>query len=341
MSKIKLNGKTKHKVSSYLALSKISLIVIWRKLIKKSINSKWSIAFEIGVLFWRHQFNRAFSYPTIQEGRAYFDSLITSVDENFTVISSPTKPNEPHGEWHKPTGISSNNKILYLHGGGYTFRSEISRNFARMLAGLLKIELFAPFYRLTPEHPHPAQIEDALTAYKFLINNKTQAKNIILIGDSAGGHLVLMLLLALKEQNLPQPAIAICLSLWTDIGERGKSFYGNDKYDLVQGYMAKQFGHWLQGNNNPVAKSLSPIYQDFSNLAPIYIQAGQKEVLFDMINEFATKLKTQNINITLDTWPQMTHNFQFHGNTHPDSKDAFNRIQKAIKQTMAKNTQVD
>lgn len=332
MSKIKYNGKMSHRISSYLALSKISLIVIWNKLIGKSINSNWSIAFEIGVLFWRHQFNRAFSFPSIQEGRAYFDSLITSVEEDFEVISSPTNPDEPHGEWHKLEGISSDNKILYLHGGGYTFRSEISRNFARMLAGHLKIELFAPFYRLTPEHPHPAQIEDALAAYNFLLNNGTEANKIILIGDSAGGHLVLMLLLALKQLNLPQPAIAICISPWTDIDERGDSFYGNDKYDLVQGYMAKQFGHWLQGNTNPLSKSLSPIYQDFSNVAPIYIQAGKKEVLFDMIDEFASKLKKQNINITLDTWDQMTHNFQFHGKTHPDSKDAFNRIQKIIKE---------
>ena len=334
MSKIKFNGKISYRISSYLKLSQIALKVIWSKLTKKSINSKWSTDFEIGVLFWRHQFNRAFSYSSIQEGRAYFESLITSVDEDFEVISTPTNPNEPRGEWHRLDGQPTKNKILYLHGGGYTFRSEISLNFARMLAGLLKIELFMPFYRLTPEHPHPAQIEDALAAYKYLRNKGIEARNIIIIGDSAGGHLVLMLLLALKQLNLPQPAIGICLSPWTDIGERGKSFYGNDKYDLVQGYMAKQFGHWLQGNTNPVSESLSPIYQDFSNVAPIYVQAGVKEVLFDMIDEFASKLKAQNINITLDTWPQMTHNFQFHGNTHPDSKDAFSKIQNLIKKIM-------
>lgn len=334
MSKIKFNGKIGHRVSSYLALSNISMMVIWRKITKKSINSNWSVAFEIGVLFWRHQFNRAFSYPTIQEGRAYFDSLITSVEEDFDVTSSQPNKGQPRGEWHKLNGISSDYKILYLHGGGYAFRSEISRNFARMLAGLLEIEVFAPFYRLTPEHPHPAQLEDALVAYKFLINNGTEAKKITLIGDSAGGHLVLMLLLAIKQLNLPQPAIAICLSPWTDVEERGESFYGNDKYDLVQGYMAKQFGRWLQGNADYIPKSLSPIYQDFRNVAPIYMQAGEKEILFDMINEFALKLKKKNVNITLDIWPQMTHNFQFHGKNHPDSKDAFDRIQKVIIENM-------
>lgn len=332
MSHIKFNGKISYRVSSYLKLSQIALNVIWWKIIGKSTNSYWSTSFEIGVLFWRHQFNRAFSFPTIQEGRVYFDSLITMVNEDFIVNSQPTNSCEPHGEWHKPENSSPNNKILYLHGGGYTFRSEISRNFARMLAGLLKLDVFAPHYRLTPENPHPAQLEDALSAYNSLLSRNIDPKKIILIGDSAGGHLVLMLLLVLKELKLPQPALAVCISPWIDIGERGKSFYDNDKYDLVQGYMAKQFGHWLQGDTEPIIKSLSPIYQNFSNVAPIYIQVGGKEVLFDMIKEFGIKLANENIDVTIDTWPQMTHNFQFHGNTHPDSKSAFQRIQEVIKE---------
>ncbi len=331
MSKIKFNGNLSNRIFSYFALSKISIQVIWHRLIGKPLNSAWPATFEMGVLFWRHQFKVAFLRPNIQGGRVYFDSLITNVDEDFSVESLASKANEPKGEWHIIKDIKSDMTILYLHGGGYAFNSEISKNFARMLAGLLEIKLFALAYRLTPEHPHPAQLDDAIAAYKFLISNGTNPKKIVLIGDSAGGHLTLMLIQALKQSKLPQPALAICISPWTDIKQRGKSFYENDKYDLVQGYMAIKFGKWLQGGTKYTHQSLSPIYHDFSNLCPIYIQAGGKEVMVDMIREFASKLEQQNVDLTLDVWPQMIHNFQFHGNSHPDSKDAFIQMSKAIK----------
>ena len=199
-----------------------------------------------------------------------------------------------------------------------------------MLAALLGLRVFAPDCRLTPEHPHPAQIEDALAAYRHLLACGIDPKDIVVIGDSAGGHLALMLLQALRDAGLPQPMLAIGLCPWTDTGNRGKSLRANDRYDLVQGSMALRFGEWLARAGAFTREELSPIHQDFSGLAPLYLQGGGREVLIDMIRDFASVVARQDCDVTLDVWPQMTHDFQAHGRTRPESGEAIDRIRAAI-----------
>jgi acetyl esterase/lipase len=330
MLKIIFKGKLKYQLQSYLTLSKISIDVFIKRMFQRSLNNAWPFLFEVGVLFWRNQFNRAFEHKDIKEGRAYFDSLITTTGETFSVTSEPSKPNEPSGYWYKPSEKKSDIHALYLHGGGYAFRSDISSNFAKALTSLLHANLFMPHYRLTPENPHPAQLEDAVQAYRYMLEKDIDPKTIFFIGDSAGGHLLLMVLQELKKQNLPRPFLSIPLCPWTDIGKRGASLFSNDKYDLVQGYMAVKFGEWLQGNTSFTREQLSPMSHDYSDLGPIYMQAGGKEILVDMIRDFAEKTKSQGTEIMLDVWPEMTHNFQMHGETHPDSKEAFERLKEII-----------
>ncbi len=153
---------------------------------------------------------------------------------------------------------------------------------------------------------------------------------LVIMGDSAGGHLTLMLLLAIRDAGLKQPALAIGLCPWTDIGNRGESLTSNDPYDLIQGYMVLTFGDWLKAKSNLSREALSPIYQDFKNCAPIYMQGGEREVLIDMIKDFAQKLKRDQHDVTLDVWSDMVHDFQMHGQTIPESKQAFERMNEAI-----------
>lgn len=329
MSKIYFRGEFLHRVRSYFALVNISIAALIRRIVGAPLNRKWPIIFEIGVLFWRHQFNGAFAAKNIARGRAYFDSLITTTGEHFAVTSLASS--KLPGCWYGIKGKPPVTNVLYLHGGGYAFRSEVSSNFAKMLAGLLEAKLFMPHYRLTPENIHPAQLEDALTAYRYMLETGIAPNDLVLIGDSAGGHLVLMLLQALGRENLPRPALSIGLCPWTDIGDRGESLFQNDKHDLVQGYMALKFGEWLQGDSGYSREQLSPIYQTYTDLGPIYLQAGGREILVDMIRDFAREMKFQGAEVMLDVWPEMTHNFQMQGQTHPDGKEAFKRIQEVIK----------
>jgi acetyl esterase/lipase len=310
----------------------ISAGVLTRRLIRKPLATDWSAAFEIGVLFWRGQFTRAMNMRDMDDGRTLFDSLQTNTSEDFDVSRTATTPPDPRGEWIVPKDLTSDITLLYLHGGGYTFHGGITHRFAEMLSAHLACRLFALDYRLTPENRHPAQQEDALAACRYLFESGVSPRELVIVGDSAGGHLTLMTLGALKEAGLPQPALAIGLCPWTDVNARGGSLFANDSYDLVQGWMALRFGDWLVGSaKRPHPDSLSPIHRNYAGLAPLYLQAGGREVLVDMIRDFASVLVEQGHDVTLDVWPSMTHVFQAHGNTLPDSAEAIGRIRMAIR----------
>jgi len=287
----------------------------------------WDANLEIGIRFVRHQFTAAMTGGDIERGRLLFDSIQPETDDVYEVTVEPCTA--PKGTWVRPKDQRSDVTLLYLHGGGYTFHGGVSARYAAMLAHHTGAAVFAPDYRLTPEHPHPAQAEDALAAWSF-VTGKVAPKDVVVIGDSAGGHMSLMLLQTLKVQGLEQPALCIGLCPWTDIGERGASMRDNDTYDLVQGWMAVQFGKWLDPEGKYGREALSPIYQDYSGLAPIYVQAGGREVLRDMIVEFAEAQKEKGADIAIEVWPDMPHNFQAYDSLKTSSSMALQSIVDAI-----------
>lgn len=140
----------------------------------------------------------------------------------------------------------------------------------------------------------------------------------------------LMLLQSLKAAGLAQPALCIGLCPWTDIDNDSPSMRDNDHYDLVQGWMAQKFGEWLDPARKYGREALSPAFQDFTGLAPIYLQAGGREVLRDMIVEFAEIQKAKGADVTLDVWPDMPHDFQAYDDLTVSSSEALVRIAVAI-----------
>ncbi len=330
MSRLKVQGRLFDIARSFVALNAIAIATICRRLVRKPIVQSWSTSFEIGVLFWRHQFRRALAMANPAAARAYFDSLQTETDEVLDVTAETVLPPDPPGTWFQPSLTKQTGTLLHFHGGGYSFSGGISRRFAELLAHTLGMDVFAPDYRLTPENPHPAQLEDAVAAYRYLLARGIEPGNIVVSGDSAGGHLALMVLIALKETGLPQPSLAIGMCPWTDIGARGASLFGNDRYDLVQGEMTLEFGRRLRGDTGLSDRDLSPIYQDFRSTAPVYLQAGNREILVDMIRDFAVALESQRVPVMLDVWQDMIHNFQAHGSTLRQSAEALRRIADVI-----------
>ena len=330
MSRSVLKGRFSHKARSLATLLLISAKVLAQRAIGKPLVREWPIVFEIGTRFWRAQFNRALAMKDIAEGRAYLDSLVTTPDIRPDVEIRPTEAGEPRGDWFIPRTQTSKVTLLHFHGGGYTYYSAASRELIALLAHSLGVRIFAPDYRLTPEHPYPAQLDDALEAFRFLLRQSVDPSELVVCGDSAGGHLTLMTLAKLHEAGLPQPALAIGLSPWTDTGRSGTSQFGNDRYDLLQGYMTLQFSTWLKGESRYQDADISPIKQSFAGLAPIYIQAGGKEILIDMIREFAHTVQAQGGRIRLDVWEFMTHEFHAYGDELAESRDALGRIREAL-----------
>lgn len=335
MAKTKLQGRCSHISRSLATISLLSARVLARRALGEPLVPEWTSLFEIGNLFWRAQFNHAFALKDIAEARAYFDSLVPLLGKAPEVDIRTSLPDEPRGDWFIPRTRKGEATLLYFHGGGYTFYAAVTRQFIAMLADTLGLPIFAPDYRLTPEHPHPAQIEDALDAYRFLLSQGGEPSRLVVCGDSAGGHLMLMTLVRLRETGLPQPAVGIGLSPWTDVGRRGASQFGNDRYDLVQGYMTLQFAAWLKGKGGFSDAELSPIGQDLRGLAPLYLQAGGKEILVDMIRDFAQTAQTQGARVRLDVWEHMTHEFQAHGQQLPESQEALERLGEAIRWAIA------
>lgn len=309
-------------LSSYEALG--------RRLIGRPVERRWTLNFEIGTLFYRRQFKHALSLPDMTQARAYFDSLQMMLGDSSEVEVQASAAGEPRGEWFLPRQLRSAQTLLYFHGGGYAFYAGVTRHFIAMLAQWLGLRVFALDYRLTPEHAHPAQIDDALAAYRWLLERGVAPADLVLGGDSAGGHLALMCLARLKAEALPQPALCLALSPWTDIGRRGASQFGNDRYDLVQGDQTLLYGGWLRGGSGLDDAALSPIGQDFRGTAPIYLQAGGKEILVDMIRDFAETLRRQDAAVRLDVWPLMNHEFHAYGDTLPESREAITCLRQAI-----------
>ena len=187
------------------------------------------------------------------------------------------------GEWHRSKNTRSRRTILYLHGGGYAFGSVKShRNLTFALAKEAAADVFSLEYRLTPEHPFPAPVEDACAAWNWLIKDGRDPAQITIAGDSAGGGLALALALSCRDRGLPSPAGVVLFSPWTDMSVSGASVDANEETDVMfkRAYIEGGAKNYLAGadQEDPLA---SPVFADLSGLPPALIFASDSEALLD------------------------------------------------------------
>jgi acetyl esterase/lipase len=219
-----------------------------------------------------------------------------------------------------------------LHGGGYAFSIRAHDNLIAFIALAAQARTFALDYRLAPEHPFPAQLEDAQAVYHWLLSSGIAPQHIVVAGDSAGGNLALTLLLALRDAQQPLPRLAVCLCPWTDMDSSYRSMKENEPYDWIEQRMVVQWAEWFCRGTNPENPLVSPVHADLRRLPPIYIQAGDAELLIDMIRAFAGKAQEQGASVSLEIWKQMNHVFQAYGPIAQQSKEALQRIREVIQQ---------
>ena len=225
------------------------------------------------------------------------------------------------GEWSQAPGVDANRVVLYLHGGGYVIGSILShRHLASELGRAAGTRTLAIDYRLAPEHPFPAAVDDALAAYKALLDQGIKPKHIAIAGDSAGGGLTVATLLAAKQAGLPQPACGFCISPWVDMESLGASITGKAGEDpMVQGQALLAWaGLYLAGKDarTPLA---APIHGDLTGLAPLLIQVGSAETLLDDSIQLAGVAGAAEVPVRLEVWPEMIHVWHFF---HPILSDA-------------------
>ena len=222
---------------------------------------------------------------------------------------SPVEIGGVPGEWSLAPGSDPGRVILFLHGGGYCSGSIAShRGMAAGIGRAAGARTLALGYRLAPEHPFPAAIEDTLAAWRFLRGQGITAGRIAVAGDSAGGGLALACLLGLRDAGEPLPACAWLVSPWVDLEMPGASIAEKDAVDpLIHGpYLASLAEAYLAGHDprDPLA---SPIHADLAGLPPVMVQVGSEETLLDDAVGIARRLGAAGVAVRLEIWPGMIH----------------------------------
>jgi acetyl esterase/lipase len=320
---------------SALVLLGETIRVTWRRMRSGPRLSDWSWLFEVTTSFLQRQERIAFAMPAMADKRLYTDALVFASPALRKVGREPITGGTVRGCWYTPRTDLQERTVLYLHGGGYAFYSRTHENLIALVAVAARARTFALDYRLTPEHPYPAQLEDALAAYCWLLERGQDPARLIVMGDSAGGNLVLALLLALRDAHEPLPALGVCLSPWTDVESAYESMRTNEAYDWVNRAIVDQFRTWFVAENSRTDPLVSPIHADVKGLPPLYIQAGGAEILIDMIRAFTSIAQGQGAQVELEVWEQMNHDFQAFGTTMPQSAQALNRLGQVIDRALS------
>lgn len=225
------------------------------------------------------------------------------------VTVQPVDANGVRAEWTSTPDADPSNAILYLHGGGYVIGSlDSHRHLMAEVGRASGTRTLAIDYRLAPEHPFPAPIEDAVAAYRYLLDTGIKPNRIALAGDSAGGGLVVGALLAIREAGLPLPACGWCISPWVDMEALGESFTDRAAADpTVQQATIQMMAQWYLGGADPRHPHAAPIYGDLTGLPPLLIQVGAAETLLDDSVALARKAGAADVIVDLQIWPEMIH----------------------------------
>jgi len=218
--------------------------------------------------------------------------------------------------------------VYYLHGGGYVMGSIVThRELASRLARAAKARVLLIDYRLAPENPFPAAVEDAVTGYRWLLSCGVKPERVVIAGESAGGGLTAATLVALKDRGEPLPAAAVCISPWADMECTGESLTTRADVDpLIQRDTLMEMAKIYLGGTEPCTPLASPIYADLSGLPPLLIQVGTAEVLYDDAARLAEKAKEAGVPVVFEPWEDMVHMWHSFASMLPEGQQAIERI---------------
>ncbi len=235
-------------------------------------------------------------------------------------------------EWVYPEDYKGKKIIVYLHGGGYVLGTlNTARSFAASLAKYTGKRVLSVGYRLAPEYPFPAALEDSLSVFHELLNKDFKASDIVLTGDSAGGGLSLATVLALKDIGEPLPGAVVCLSPWTDLAATGESNRANVKHDPIFGGGAGVIkAEMYAGSEDMYNPFVSPLYGDYDNFPPLLIHVGTEEVILDDSFRVAEKAMEAGVHVSIKIWKGMWHVFTAMDRALPEARQSLREIAEFI-----------
>jgi phosphinothricin tripeptide acetyl hydrolase len=246
---------------------------------------------------------------TVAERRAQYERaekvFPTPSEVKVERVSAPVAP----AEWLRPPGAVAGRVVLYLHGGGYVIGSTRShRHLAAAIAAAGQASALLLDYRLAPEHPYPAAVDDATAAYRWLLDQGVAPGHVVIGGDSAGGGLTVATLLALRDARLPLPAGGVCISPWVDLTFSGASYRTRAAVDpIVKRPGIDEMARAYLGATAAQTPLASPLFADLRGLPPLLIHVGSDEVLLDDAVQLAERAKAAGVDATLEVWDRMIH----------------------------------
>jgi epsilon-lactone hydrolase len=247
----------------------------------------------------------------VAEQRAIFHTMLTSEPLPDDVSTTEAEYGGVPVVVIDVAGTDASTVILYLHGGGYALGSAAaSAGLASEVARRSGARVISVDYRLAPEHRFPAALDDAVAAYRALLDS-VPSERIAFAGESAGGGLVVAALVAARDAGLPQPSSAVVFSPWVDLTLAGPSMSGKADVDpaLTPTGMRTRALDYL-GDTDPVTPLASPIFADLSGIAPLLVQVGSHEILLDDAVRLAASAGAHDVEVWLQVWPDVPHVFQ-------------------------------
>ena len=265
---------------------------------------------------------------TTDDDRLSYERIMSSLPLDDDIETQRVGVNGVPAEWISAPESQESRVVLYLHGGGYLFGS--ARTHRVMLAHLAraaKARVLALDYRLAPEIPFPAPVEDSVSAYQWLLSQGVSPRKIVFGGDSAGGGLVVAAMVALRSVGEPMPAAGVCISPWADMEATGQSFTTNAENDpsVSRERILKIAGVYLDGKD-PRAPLASPIHADLTGLPPLLLQVGGIEVLLDDSTALKSRAKEAGVSVEMEVWDDMPHVWHHYAPILPEARKAIGKI---------------
>ncbi len=274
---------------------------------------------------------RAETPPTPEEQREGFAAALTRPAPDGVVSRRTVLGGRPALELD-PDTASGPGRLLYLHGGGYVVGSpDTHAGLAGELARRAGLRAVSVDYRLAPEHPFPAAVDDGLAAYRELLSTGTDPRDLVLAGDSAGGGLGIATLLAAREAGLPQPAAVALFSPWADLTLAGGSIRSKEGADpIFTEADVRAYADLYVGAGDRATPLASPVFADLAGLPPLLVQAGANEVLLDDAVRLAGRAGADDVEVTLEVGPGLPHVYQLHYGRIEEADAALDRAARFL-----------
>jgi epsilon-lactone hydrolase len=228
------------------------------------------------------------------------------------------------GEVAIPKNAVGNRSMLYIHGGGYVSGGPsgyhgIAGNFANMLGA----KVYMPDYRLAPDHPFPAPLDDTFQAYRWLLGESGDARNLVIAGDSAGGAMVISVMVKARDAGLDLPAAGVAISPWADLQMTSESYITRDGIDpLCTREFLVSMARVALGDTRPNDPDVSPVFADVRGISPVMIQIGEREVMLSDSFRLAQHLTNSQVRVALEVWPEMFHVWPMFSKELPEAVQA-------------------